>query len=51
VIYVKGGVGGIFAPSLFMGGITGFFVARLVNFFEPSGCRRRIFLWQEWPES
>ena len=31
-----GGVGGIFAPSLFMGGVTGFFVARLINFFEPS---------------
>ncbi len=28
-----GGVGGIFAPSLFMGGITGFFTARLINSF------------------
>ncbi|MFZ4399573.1 MAG: chloride channel protein [Bacteroidales bacterium] len=27
----SGGVGGIFAPSLFMGGITGFFVARILN--------------------
>jgi len=27
----SGGVGGIFAPSLFMGGITGFFLARLLN--------------------
>lgn len=27
----SGGIGGIFAPSLFMGGITGFFVARLLN--------------------
>lgn len=26
-----GGVGGIFAPSLFLGGITGFFTARLIN--------------------
>ena len=26
-----GGVGGIFAPSLFMGGITGFFTSRLIN--------------------
>lgn len=26
-----GGVGGIFAPSLFMGGVTGFFTARLIN--------------------
>lgn len=30
-----GGVGGIFAPSLFMGGVTGFFVARLINYFDP----------------
>lgn len=27
----SGGVGGIFAPSLFMGGVTGFFIARLIN--------------------
>jgi len=26
-----GGVGGIFAPSLFLGGITGFFTARFIN--------------------
>lgn len=26
-----GGVGGIFAPSLFIGGVNGFFVARLMN--------------------
>ena len=26
-----GGVGGIFAPSLFMGGISGYFMARLIN--------------------
>jgi len=26
-----GGVGGIFAPSLFIGGISGFFVSRLIN--------------------
>jgi len=29
----SGGVGGIFAPSLFMGGISGFFVARFINSF------------------
>lgn len=28
-----GGVGGIFAPSLFMGGISGFFLAGIINFF------------------
>ncbi|MHC1775260.1 MAG: chloride channel protein [Lentimicrobium sp.] len=28
-----GGVGGIFAPSLFMGGVTGFFTARFINYF------------------
>ncbi|MFP4470767.1 MAG: chloride channel protein [Bacteroidales bacterium] len=26
-----GGVGGIFAPSLFLGGVTGFFTGRLIN--------------------
>jgi CIC family chloride channel protein len=30
----SGGVGGIFAPSLFMGGVAGFFVARLINTFS-----------------
>jgi CIC family chloride channel protein len=28
-----GGVGGIFAPSLFMGGVTGFFMVRFINYF------------------
>ncbi len=28
-----GGVGGVFAPSLFMGGVTGFFLSKVVNFF------------------
>lgn len=28
-----GGVGGVFAPSLFLGGISGFFLARLLNTF------------------
>jgi CIC family chloride channel protein len=28
----SGGVGGIFAPSLFMGGLSGFFVAKVLNF-------------------
>ncbi|MCH8903417.1 MAG: chloride channel protein [Bacteroidetes bacterium] len=31
----SGGVGGIFAPSLFVGGITGFIFARVVNNFNP----------------
>ena len=30
----SGGVGGIFAPSLFMGGIAGFFVSRILNLFD-----------------
>lgn len=30
----SGGVGGIFAPSLYMGGITGFVVASIINQFE-----------------
>ncbi|KAF0195391.1 MAG: chloride channel protein CIC family [Bacteroidetes bacterium] len=29
-----GGVGGIFAPSLFMGGVTGFLTARFFNYFD-----------------
>ncbi|MBI9060581.1 MAG: chloride channel protein [Marinilabiliaceae bacterium] len=29
----SGGVGGIFAPTLFMGGVTGYFFARLINNF------------------
>lgn len=29
-----GGVGGIFAPSLFMGGVTGLFTARFINYFD-----------------
>ncbi|UCG27111.1 MAG: chloride channel protein [Bacteroidales bacterium] len=29
-----GGVGGIFAPTLFMGGVTGFFFARVINGFD-----------------
>ncbi len=29
-----GGIGGVFAPSLFMGGITGFICSRLVNIFS-----------------
>lgn len=29
----SGGVGGIFAPTLFMGGVTGYFLARILNSF------------------
>lgn len=29
-----GGIGGVFAPSLFMGGITGFIFSRLMNMFS-----------------
>jgi CIC family chloride channel protein len=29
----SGGIGGVFAPSLFMGGVSGFFVGRLLNTF------------------
>jgi CIC family chloride channel protein len=31
-----GGVGGTFGPTLFLGGICGFFIAKLVNFFSPT---------------
>jgi CIC family chloride channel protein len=30
----SGGVGGIFAPSLFVGGVSGFFYARVLSFFD-----------------
>jgi CIC family chloride channel protein len=30
----SGGVGGIFAPSLFMGGVAGFLVAKIINQFQ-----------------
>jgi chloride channel protein, CIC family len=30
----SGGVGGIFAPTLFMGGFTGYLAARILNFFD-----------------
>lgn len=30
----SGGVGGVFAPSLFMGGVSGFFVGKLLNRFS-----------------
>ncbi|MDI3527667.1 MAG: chloride channel protein family [Tenuifilum sp.] len=29
-----GGVGGIFAPALFIGGVSGFFLARILNLFD-----------------
>lgn len=32
----SGGVGGIFAPSLFMGGVTGYWLAKLFNLFGAS---------------
>lgn len=38
-----GGVGGIFAPSLFMGGVAGFFVARFINYFDPSRLPEKNF--------
>ncbi len=30
----SGGIGGVFAPSLFMGGVSGFFVGRVLNRFH-----------------
>ncbi len=31
---VSGGVGGIFAPTLFLGGISGYMMAKIINFFN-----------------
>jgi CIC family chloride channel protein len=39
----SGGVGGVFAPSLFMGGITGLAFAKAINIFSPA--------WFKLPES
>ncbi|MBN1598334.1 MAG: chloride channel protein [Bacteroidales bacterium] len=38
-----GGVGGIFAPTLFMGGIAGYFVARVINLFSFAQVSERNF--------
>ncbi|MBC34806.1 MAG: chloride channel protein [Bacteroidetes bacterium] len=34
VTFGAGGIGGIFAPTLFMGAFTGLFFAKLINYFE-----------------
>lgn len=39
----SGGVGGVFAPSLFMGGVTGFFVARFINVVSSFKVNESIF--------
>lgn len=38
-----GGVGGIFAPTLFMGGISGYLMARVLNFFDWINVSERNF--------
>ncbi|MFO7756385.1 MAG: chloride channel protein [Bacteroidales bacterium] len=38
-----GGVGGVFAPSLFIGGVSGFFMARLINTIGNSGLPESSF--------
>ncbi|MFA4853232.1 MAG: chloride channel protein [Bacteroidales bacterium] len=39
----SGGIGGVFAPSLFMGGVTGFAFAKAINIISPE--------WIKLPES
>ncbi len=39
----SGGVGGVFAPTLFMGGISGFFVARLINLVSSFKVNESVF--------
>jgi chloride channel protein, CIC family len=39
-----GGVGGIFAPSLFIGGVSGYFVARILNDFFGLGVPESSFV-------
>jgi CIC family chloride channel protein len=38
-----GGVGGIFAPTLFMGGIAGYFLSRIINLFGLNNVSERNF--------
>ncbi|MCG8701715.1 MAG: chloride channel protein [Bacteroidales bacterium] len=39
----SGGIGGIFAPSLFIGGISGYFLARVINLFDFINVSERNF--------
>lgn len=39
----SGGVGGIFAPTLFLGGVTGYFVAKVINNFNFINISERNF--------
>ena len=39
----SGGVGGVFAPSLFLGGITGFIFALIINMFSITNVSQRNF--------
>lgn len=39
----SGGVGGVFAPTLFMGGVSGFFVARLINLVSSFKVNESVF--------
>ncbi|MCK5136290.1 MAG: chloride channel protein [Bacteroidales bacterium] len=39
----SGGIGGIFAPALFVGGISGVTLAKVVNIFSPGGISENNF--------
>ena len=39
-----GGIGGVFAPSLFMGGMTGFFFAHMMNLISDAGLPESNFV-------
>jgi CIC family chloride channel protein len=43
VTTASGGIGGVFAPSLFMGGITGFIVSKLINLLSSANVSERNF--------
>ncbi len=45
-----GGVGGIFAPTMFMGGFTGYLAARILNLFEFIRFRKRISSLPVWQD-
>lgn len=46
----SGGVGGIFAPTLFMGAIAGFFFAGVLIFMKDFRWLKTTLRWPEWPE-
>ncbi len=47
----SGGVGGIFAPALFVGGMAGATLSRAINLFTPGMYPKTTLPWWAWPGS